>query len=412
VRLRGAKTVLLVGLVMVMVMGLAVVHGSEVISLRTWYGLSGPRIDLLDSMLRQFEQETGIQVEHESPTAFGEYLDKVVLDTVAGMPLDVMLGSSFWIADMIEAGIVSPLDSHLARVSELKDDIFPAIWDGVIYKGQVWALPFAGGPQRVTFQNKDMFAARGLEAGEGAVASWDAFLRHAQHLTQDLDGDGQPDVFGIQNVNQIYAFYWPNGADLFNADRSDFGFLSPQAIEALEFMLDLQQRHVVGGDFTKSNAAMTVSTGPFSLQSFRDTLRFDMAMTLPPQNTATPRTLSSLDAVTLAASSSHPEAAWKLIEFLLRPDIHARWAVATGFPPVRKSEVRSRVFQAAIAQDPLYKPLGEMYDAAVLWPLYPNSNSIWNELRAAVTNAFRGMSPRAALENAQRQAQQYLIKSE
>ena len=80
----------------------------------------------------------------------------------------------------------------------------------------MWALPFAGGPQRVTFQNKDMFLARGLEPGEAAVVSWEAFSKYAQRLTQDLNGDGQPDVFGIQDVrNQIYAFYWPNGADLF-----------------------------------------------------------------------------------------------------------------------------------------------------------------------------------------------------
>ncbi|MGI6083429.1 MAG: extracellular solute-binding protein [Limnochordia bacterium] len=406
------RTYAILVLSMIAVLGVVGAEASEAIVFRTWWGLTGPRIELLDSMLQQFEAETGIQVEYESPaTNTTQYLDRLIIDSVTGMDIDVVLTGGMWTADVIDAGIVRPLDDYLARVPELKNDIFPAIWDGVTYQGQVWALPFAGGPQRVTFQNKDMFMARGLEPGEAAVASWESFSKYAQRLTQDLNGDGQPDVFGIQDVrNQVYAFYWPNGADLFNADRSDFGFTSPEAIGALEFMLELQQRNVVGGTFAAATSGMTVSTGPFSLQSFRATLPFDLAMTLPPQNTPTRRTLSSLDLLTLASSSSRSEAGWEFIMFLLRPDVHANWAVQTGFPPVRQSEVRTRVFQTAINSDPLYRVLGDMYDAAVLWPLYPDSVSIWNILRSAVTSAFRGEPPRAALENAQRQAQQYLVK--
>lgn len=410
-KLRSMTAVFVLGVVLgLSAIGMA---AGESIAFRTWWGLTGPRIELLESMLRQFEEETGIQVKYESPAAVStEYLDRFILDSVTGMPLDVVLTSGVWTADVIDAGLITPLDARLAKTPDLKKDVFPAIWDGVTYKGQVWALPFAGGPQRVTFQNVDMFVDRGLEPGFAAVASWDAFLKYTQRLTQDTDGDGQPDIFGVQDVrSQVYAFYWSNGADLFNADQSDFGFTSQEAVNALEYMLELQARNVVGGNFAKATAGMTVSTGPFSLQSFRATMPFDLSMTLPPQNTATPRTLSSLDLLTLAANSSRPDAAWKLMEFFLRPDVHARWAVETGFPPVRQSEVRTRVFQAAIAREPLYKVVGEIFETAVLWPLYPESNAIWNILRGAVNNAFRGEAPRAALENAQRQAQQYLIKN-
>jgi|GEM_PF-3357339 ABC-type glycerol-3-phosphate transport system substrate-binding protein len=407
---RGTHVILV--LMVILSLGAAGVGANESIVFRTWWGVTGPRIELLEGMFRQFDEETGIQVKYESPaTNTTQYLDRLIIDSVTGTELDVVLTGGLWTADVIDAGIVRPLDDFLAQVPELKNDIFPAIWEGITYKGQVWALPFAGGPQRVTFQNKDMFLARGLEPGEAAVVSWEAFSKYAQRLTQDLNGDGQPDVFGIQDVrNQIYAFYWPNGADLFNADGTDFGFTSPEAIGALEFMLELQQRGVVGGAFASATAGMTVSTGPFSLQSFRATLPFDLDMTLPPQNTPKPRTLSSLDLLTLASGSSRTEAGWKFMLFLLRPDVHANWAVQTGFPPVRQSEVRTRVFQAAINSDPLYRVLGEMYDAAVLWPLYPDSVSIWNILRSAVANVFRGQSPRAAMENAQRQAQQYLVR--
>ncbi len=319
-----------------------IAQAGAVITFRTWWGYTGTRIELLNGMLRQFEEETGIEVKHESPAALANYLEKLVLDTVEGMQTDVVLGSSFWIADMIDAGLLQPLDGYLTRTPGSKDDVFPAIWDGVVYRGQVWALPFAGGPHRVTFQNKDMFLTRGLQTGEGVVASWDAFLSHVLRLTQDANGDGVPDVFGLDNANRIYASYWPNGVDLFNADRSDFGFLTPQAIETLSSMIDLQGRGVVGGDFAKGTAAMTLTTGPWGLLPFRETVRFDLAMNLPPQNTDTLRTLSNLDVLTLASTSRHPEAARKLIEFFLRPDIHARWAATTGLPPVRRSEVSAK----------------------------------------------------------------------
>ena len=193
-RFVGKKAITLIAAVLLA--GL-VAQAGEVITFRTWWGYTGARIELLNSMLRRFEEETGIEVRHEPPAPFANYLEKLVLDTVGGVQTDVVLGSSFWIADMIDSGLLQPLDGYLARTPGLKEDIFPAIWDGVVYRGQVWALPFAGGPQRVTFQNKDTFSARGLQTGEGVVSSWDAFLSHVLRLTQDVNGDGVPDVFGL-----------------------------------------------------------------------------------------------------------------------------------------------------------------------------------------------------------------------
>ena len=102
-------------------LGAAGVGANESIVFRTWWGVTGPRIELLEGMFRQFDEETGIQVKYESPaTNTTQYLDRLIIDSVTGTELDVVLTGGLWTADVIDAGIVRPLDDFLAQVPELK----------------------------------------------------------------------------------------------------------------------------------------------------------------------------------------------------------------------------------------------------------------------------------------------------
>lgn len=90
----------------------------------------------------------------------------------------------------------------------------------------------------------------------------------------------------------------------------------------------------------------------------------------------------------ITSTSKHPEAAWKFLEYLLRPDQILRMTAANGAVPARKS---------AIAQSELYGPGGmlnvfaqQLMTIAVPRPVHPAYPTITSAFSEAVQNIMAG----------------------
>ena len=96
------------------------------------------------------------------------------------------------------------------------------------------------------FYNKSLFDAEGLRhPGEGSW-TWDDYLKAVKKITKDLDGDGTPDQWGA-TIDfwgaRLYPWLWSNGADLMSSDLSKCTIDSPDARQALQFLVDLRHKH-------------------------------------------------------------------------------------------------------------------------------------------------------------------------
>jgi sn-glycerol 3-phosphate transport system substrate-binding protein len=107
-----------------------------------------------------------------------------------------------------------------------------------------------------------------------------------------------------------------------------------------------------------------------------------------------------------ASSPEKQAAAWEFIKFLNEPVNQARWAVGTGYAPIRQSALDEPVLQAAWAESPEYRVaydqlVGGVDNVATAGPVI----GPYAQVREAVENALtrmltQGVAPPAALTDA------------
>jgi multiple sugar transport system substrate-binding protein len=215
----------------------------------------------------------------------------------------------------------------------------------------------------VVYYNKALFDAAG-KAYPKAGWTWDEFLATAQALTKDTDGDGETDQFGLgfsPGINNVLPFIWQNGGDLLAEGGQKLALDTPEAREAIQFVVDWQSKYHIA-------PSQTEETAQSSAERFEEgTLAMWIA-----SRSATPdlRTLTGLDwdvgplprkaqagnilrsdGVCLSGKAKNPELAWKLIEHLVSPDGQTVLAMTGQIVPTNIS-----VSQSAAFLDPAAKP--------------------------------------------------------
>ena len=179
-----------------------------------------------------------------------DYVGSYVTSVLSGDPCcDVGYILSYKLLPaLIEGGIAQP-------ISDLGVVDFSAPWydapatEAGTYKGKQYAMGMRGaGVQYGIFWNKTLFNRYGLpdlyELYEKGEWTWEKFKEIALAGNQDLDGDGEYDVHGFnQRENLIWSFMSSNGANA--VKKTDAGIElaleTPEAMEALEFYTDFMQ---------------------------------------------------------------------------------------------------------------------------------------------------------------------------
>lgn len=149
---------------------------------------------------------------------------------------------------LIEGGIAQPI-SDLGVVDYSDPWYDDAATEAGTYKGKQYTMGMRGaGVQYGIFWNKTLFDRYGLpdlyDLYEKGEWTWEKFKEIALAGNQDLDGDGEYDVHGFnQRENLVWSFMTSNGADA--VKKTDAGIElaleTPEALEALEFYADFMQ---------------------------------------------------------------------------------------------------------------------------------------------------------------------------
>jgi multiple sugar transport system substrate-binding protein len=106
----------------------------------------------------------------------------------------------------------------------------------------------------VVYYNKNLFDQAGV-AYPQAGWSWDDFLKAAQALTKDTNGDGATDQYGVGTeleAIRLAPFVWQNGGEIVDdpAKPTRLALDTPAATEAFQWFVDLQVKHHVAPDAT------------------------------------------------------------------------------------------------------------------------------------------------------------------
>ncbi|WP_026245277.1 MULTISPECIES: ABC transporter substrate-binding protein [Alkalispirochaeta] len=378
-------------------------------------GVAGPLARVMNTYVEEFnELHPDIEVV---PVYSGDYdptMQKVQTAVMGGNPPDLFIVEISELPTLLAMNGIEPLSAYASP--EYLADFFPAFLENSYdEEGELWGIPF----QRSTpvfYWNKEHFAEVGLDP-ERPPETWQEVREFAGKLNRP--GRHGVTISGGWDDWLFQGFVRQNGSELINYRERRVTLNSPEAVEALEFWVALTQEDKVAPphstwastppDFVAGQTSMLYhSTGVLSF--LRNSAQFDFGVAFMPGNVSFG---AEVGGGNIHMGRGIPEqnrrAAWKFIEFLTTPELAARWSRDSGYVSVRVSSYDLPDMREYTDRYPEYLVARNQLDYASGKMMAPAFQEIREFLKSALNESTAGnMAPRAALDRAQRQAENLL----
>ena len=170
---------------------------------------------------------------------FSDFLRNIAAAKAAGHPPDIVytITSQMW--TLQQKGWLDPVDEVIEKLGG--DKYFLPLPSYTKLDGHYWGVPLSANSMHIEYR-KDLFDKKGLTEPK----TWEQLLTAAKALTEDLDGDGKIDRYGIsmplkrEYVTGVHflGFLWGNGGHVLDRNGKVV-FNSPETIETMNFMKEL-----------------------------------------------------------------------------------------------------------------------------------------------------------------------------
>ncbi len=353
--------------------------------------------EVVAQLIPEFERlHPGIRIElQQIPwTAAHEKL----LTAFAGRvtPDIAQLGSS-WVPELVALGALEPLDLAIAASNSVPpDDFFAGIWSGNVINGRTWGVPWYA-DTRILFYRSDLLRRAGYSEVPDNWADW----VEAMHVIKQRGATRDYAIFlPINEYEPLLAFALQQPEPLLRADGQFGNFESPGFIRASDFYFGLFDQGLapratntqisnLHNEFAKGHFAFVI-TGPWNIGEFKRRMppeRQDDWMTAPlPGPTGPGLSIAGGSSLTIFARSERKAAAWKLIEYLSRPEVQVRFFELTGDLPPRRSAWQAPL----LANDPYATAFREQLERTEAPPAVPEWERIGQQMRIVSERAVAG----------------------
>jgi multiple sugar transport system substrate-binding protein len=275
--------------------------------------------------------EIAISLRHIPSQA--EYRRRLATDFSGRAPPDVMLLNYRRFATFAGSGGLEPLERYLEQSAVIDaGDFFSIAIDSFSLDDILWCIP-QNVSSLVVYYNISLFDAVGL-AYPTDDWTWDHLLVAARALTQDVDGDGQTDQYGVgivPNLFRLAPFVWQNGGEIVDVTQNPTRLTldSPASLEALQWFVDLQVKEQVVPDAVSESAESSESrflNGRLAMlfnsrrgvPTYRTIEGLDWDVAPLPGRKERAGILHS-DGYCMAAATADKAAAWAFIEYANSP---------------------------------------------------------------------------------------------
>ncbi len=399
---------------------------SQEISFYYPVAVGGPITKIIDGFAAEFEKENpGIKVKPIYSGTYQESIVKALTAHKSGEPpvISVLLSTDMY--TLIDEDAVVPWDTVAGAADDQQwiRSFYPAFMQNSQTGGKTWGVPF----QRSTvvlYWNKEAFKEAGLDPNK-APANWQEMVAYAQKLTR-RDASGKTTQWGVQVPSSGFP-YWlfqgfttQNDVLLMNKEGDATYYDNPAVVEALQFWVDLSQKHKVMPPgviewgttpkdfFERKIAMMWTTTG--NLTNVKANAKFDFGVAMLPAGKRRGTPTGGGNFYLFKKSTPQQQAAaLKFVKWVTSPRRAAEWGIATGYVAVRPDawdtpEMKKYVEgfpAAAVARDQLQYAVAELstHDNQRV------TKALNDGLQAALTG---GKSPEAAMKEAQREAERLL----
>lgn len=222
---------------------------TEAVTIRLWTYNDPGWLKASDDLIKKWaEQNSKIVVKHEN-FAYDVLLSTIQTSMAAKNEADIIEMFGTWVHSYAKGNTIAPVPESVMTVADAQKLFFKAPLDGYVWEGKLYGLPHEynlenGG----VLVNKRMFDEAGVKYPP-VWTSWDEVIADAKKLTK-FDGATMTQA-GLHWLNADGIAFWlwegilERGADYFAADKIHLNLTSPQALDNVQWMVDLCLKHKV-----------------------------------------------------------------------------------------------------------------------------------------------------------------------
>ncbi len=306
------------------------------------------RAEMFSRWAREFESlNPGVKVNELYPSTDGSaYYDKVSVSIAGDMAPDVFwAGNGLWAyADML-----MPLDD-LYKTEPIIKEIVDVMIDAHRWKGNIIAVPF-GVNAHAFFYNKDLFNTVGVNMPKDWT--WNDAIAIGKKLTADLNGDGNPDRWGLGISDSGWSAV-TYGGNVYSNDLRKVMIDNPVTTAGIQMTADLMSgktgAYYTPGAFPLSyNAFVAGTLGAHGLGVFQTPMvtrdaDFDWDIVLYPKLEVDKKyyrtSYFAQEAWVIYKGTKHPELAKKFLAFIMQKDKMGEFAGQGAIIPTQPSVAR------------------------------------------------------------------------
>jgi sn-glycerol 3-phosphate transport system substrate-binding protein len=376
------------------------------INITFWYSLSGNAGRVFQDMVAEFNSsQDRIFVDAVYTGGYGDTAQKVT----AALAANTLPEGGLIPAAPLFTGRVGNylIDEYLRGPKGLDmDDFYDEFWNYNKYDGRIASLPFNNSTP-VVFYNKDILRQAGLEPK--APETWDELVEMAIHLRDWAAKERIRNFVPINMRNHdwmLKGFILQNGGQLMNEDYTVCLINQPEAVEAIEFWVSLIDQDLMPAGlhdrardhFIAGNQAFLFDTTA-GIGTIAQTVQFDFGTAMLPGNEVRAVTLGGAGITMFPSTPEKQDATWEFLTWLLEPDNVAKWTVATGYVPVRKSVLESEEIQKLFEEQPYYRAAFEQLQYVVSMEQFWEIGTLDDGLVELISNVeHKAMTPQEAAD--------------
>lgn len=391
---------------------------ADTVTLRFW--AMGREGEVVQELARDFERENPrirVRVQQIPWTAAHE---KMLTAHVGDATPDIAQLGNTWISEFVALNALAPLGAQIAASEVIsREAFFPGIWDTNVLADTVYGIPWYV-DTRVIFYRTDLLERAGYAEPPTTWPEW----RAAMERIKAQGGAGrfaiflptnewaQPIILGMQAGSPLLRDGGRYGAFSDSAFRRGFDFYISLFEDGLAPVLGNQQMANVYEEFGKGMFAMYI-TGPWNIGEFQRRLpdslqnRWATAPLPGPDGDASGISLAGGSSLVVFRGSEHSAEAWKLVEYLSRPEQQLRFYHLTGDLPA----VKAAWEDSALAGNKYAAAFYDQLQRVEPMPKVPEWELIATKVFDYAEQAIRGNTPNGVvLERLDREVDRILEK--
>ena len=227
---------------------------AEAITLRMWSHQNPSFIAANEVLVTKFQDANpGVTIAYEN-FPYDQFIQTIQTSMAAKNEADVMEMFGSWVQSYAKGGTLAEAPADVMNMSQAEELFYKAPLDGYVWEGKLYGMPDEYNLENgAVLVNKRMFEEAGLTYPP-KWDSWEALVADAQKLVK-MDGETMT-VAGFHYVNGdgLGFLYWEGvlerGADYFANDKIHLNFLSPEAKDTVQWLVDMAVKDKVVDPFT------------------------------------------------------------------------------------------------------------------------------------------------------------------